>query len=537
MPVVDNPLLLSPNSVWRERRAFAYYFQNAAPSLCGLDVDFWRTVVPQLCRTEPAVWDAINSLSALFESPETPSQLVPQRQEYFHPLSQNHRDALAWYSRSVSVMRQRIERGDVDIIVGLVSCILFICIETVQGGMEASLQLYTQGVHLILALRAQIASGSVSAEKAALLEDTIVPIFLRLGAVALTISKIPVIDLLPHKGHGMAPHFATLRSAREEIVLLAAEIQIFERTCSEHMQLSPAGIPSDWEDKRVAFSVRLGNWHTGFVELIGGLPGIEAQSPQQIGTVALLVAHHEMLSIILETCLCPSPLQFDNYYLNFQSIVEQASIALDASARSDGTQPPFAFEIGVGLPVWFTCLRCREPRIRRKALDLLRRAPQVQGFYKCLSGVIIGEKIMALEETFGKALNAAQTADPKALDSQSESSNQLIEYRSSHHGGVTDVSSLDFHSLAASESQLHPVPMDRGNGAPEDIYIPAEARIIPMGIFQPQDGLPPGTMESDVMKWKQSPDQTLLRFLRHGREWTSGNWQMVYGYAPIDFRI
>ncbi|CEL09787.1 hypothetical protein ASPCAL12916 [Aspergillus calidoustus] len=32
--ILDLPISASPNTVWRERRAFAYYFQHAAPSIC-----------------------------------------------------------------------------------------------------------------------------------------------------------------------------------------------------------------------------------------------------------------------------------------------------------------------------------------------------------------------------------------------------------------------------------------------------------------------------------------------------------------------
>ncbi|KAA8651863.1 uncharacterized protein ATNIH1004_000761 [Aspergillus tanneri] len=215
--------------MWRERRAFAYYFQHAAPFVGGdLDVGFWSTIVPQVCRSEPAVWDAIISISALFESPEPWPKLFFPRLEDPRTLNQNHRDALSWYSRSVSAVRQRIKRGDVDIFVGLISCVLFICIECLQGASKEALQLYRQGVHLILALRTKIACGVVPAFKASLLEDTIVPIFVRLGAIAISVSAVPVRDLLRDTGHALTHKFVSLKTARETIVLLATEAQLFD---------------------------------------------------------------------------------------------------------------------------------------------------------------------------------------------------------------------------------------------------------------------------------------------------------------------
>lgn len=159
-----------------------------------MDVDFWRTVVPQVCRYEPAVWDAIITISALFERPQQCPDSVIQRHENSVSLTKNHQDALGWYSRSVSAVRQRIEQGSVDTFIGLISCVLFICIEAIQGNADGAMQLYHQGVQLIAALRPQIASAATN--KASLLEDTIIPLFIRLGTFALASGGAPVTALL-----------------------------------------------------------------------------------------------------------------------------------------------------------------------------------------------------------------------------------------------------------------------------------------------------------------------------------------------------
>lgn len=101
--------------------------------------------------------------------------------------------------------------------------------------------------------------------------------------------------------------------------------------------------------------------------------------------IALFWNCHETVFIILETCISPSRVLIDVYLPNFQTIVEQSSVALDAYTQPNGTQPAFTIGISVGLTIWYTCLRCHEAGIRRMALDLLRRAPQVQGVYKFTS--------------------------------------------------------------------------------------------------------------------------------------------------------
>lgn len=74
-----------------------------------------------------------------------------------------NRDTLVWYSRSVSVVCLRIVRGALEISVTLVSCILFVCIESLQSSLDTALQLNGQGLRLSVSLRAQMAGGVMPA--------------------------------------------------------------------------------------------------------------------------------------------------------------------------------------------------------------------------------------------------------------------------------------------------------------------------------------------------------------------------------------
>ncbi|KAE8153117.1 hypothetical protein BDV25DRAFT_149993 [Aspergillus avenaceus] len=485
--MLDSPLSLSPNTVWRERRSFAYYFQHAAPFVGGsLDVDFWRVIVPQVCRSEPAVWDAIIAISALFESPDPCPDLALERGREIRTLNQNHRDALTWYSRSVSAVRQRIERGDVDIFVGLVSCILFICIEALQGALAEAAQLYDQGIRLICALRAQTASGTVPAAKIAWLEDTIVPIFVYLGAIGYSIALVPVGSLLPCSDPAMALEFPSLKLARDIIILLAAEIQIFQRVCDDNFVQSHASqVSQDLKLRQMVLSAKLKKWHLAFINLKESLRKRNALTPQDIGTGALLFSYHETLFIMLGTCMSPSQITTDAYLPNFQNIVDQCGIALDATAQSDSTQPPFTFGISVGLPLWFTSLRCRDPRIRRAAVALLRRAPQVQGLYKCAAGVSLAETVMMLEEKDG---------------------------------------------IESSPNSLHPGTVETTPA----VFVPEEARLGPIGVIDLDNGIPPDMTDEEVHKWNQRGCRNFLRISRDQCDLASDTWQRVHEYILLD---
>jgi hypothetical protein len=53
-----------------ERQAFEYYYHRAGPAIAGvMDVSFWKGIVLQICLSEPAAWDAMITISLLYENP------------------------------------------------------------------------------------------------------------------------------------------------------------------------------------------------------------------------------------------------------------------------------------------------------------------------------------------------------------------------------------------------------------------------------------------------------------------------------------
>ncbi|RMJ24222.1 finger domain protein [Aspergillus sp. HF37] len=470
------------------------------------------------------------SISSLFESPEPYPRLVFLRRDHRRALNQNQQDALGWYSRSVSAVRQGIERGGVDAFVGLITCLLFICMEALLGSSDETLRLHNQGVRLILTLQAEDACGALSATKSALLKDTIVPLFVRLGTVSLNTGGL-MADLLRETECAPTQEFDSLKSAREAVIMLAAEVHLFESACEEDLLKSHADrISQELADRQQTLSARLQSWHIAFTNLMQSLCSKGALPPLQLSTGALLLTYYEMLSVMLAVCASPSRITTDACIQNFQNITEQSSIALSSSTQGDGTQPPFTFEISAGLPLWFTSVRCREPAIRRTALALLRRAHQVEGFYKRDDWAIFGERVMMLEETYEMVMNAAPSTTNLTPP---KSTNGYIEYQP-HRRGISDSSSpisMDSKFVA----NPYPSPAESETRTPAAELVPEEARIRPLGIFRPRDGYPPGATEEDIAKWGRSRDHLFLRFSRNECDQSSNTWKTIYGYVPVDF--
>lgn len=487
-----------PNSGQRERRAFEYYFQHTAQHLAGgMKVDFWTSVIPQICRSEPAVWDGMIAISTLFEYPNQSLDftLLRDPRRASDSLNQIQREALTWYSRSISSVHSQIERGTADPYIILVSCVLFICVETIQGRMEEALQLFKQGVTLIFNLRAQIARGCVSASKTALLERAIIPLFLRLASVSLTISGTEKSEIFAFVGSNLNSEFLSVEDARTSITVLSAEVLVFEREAHEHLRAIGPGstVNPEMSSKKEMLQHRLAKWHAAYTNFC------ENNNNNKNSAVIkdyepLLPIYHAALSIHLASCLNPLESIFDSQTAEFEKIIEQSRISLDTSRRPDGSQPPFSFEAGVGVPLFLTALKCREPRLRRSALQLLREAPQMQGLFKCTPSVLLAEAFMNLEEGYSMAI-------PRSAQSVSE--------------GLEDN-----------------ISVNRGAGTLPPV-IPEEARIHFYCVFRPSEWRPAGVNEEDIVKFGCSSYQLFLQFSRNHFDVQRQIWVQIFECIPF----
>jgi hypothetical protein len=127
------------------------------------------------------------------------------------------------------------------------------------------------------------------------------------------------------------------------------------------------------------------------------------------------MTYHASASIIVTGCLTQRQTVYDVHHADFLLIIKQASLALGVSTGPDGSQPPFTFDMGTGIPLAVTVVECRDPDPRRRALALLKQAPPMQGFFKCTPVALLAENLMKPEEGFTLALR--ETAKSRSTNS------------------------------------------------------------------------------------------------------------------------
>lgn len=172
------------------------FYHHCAVSLISSahDKDFWSKVPLQLAQTEPCVRRALITLGCLNRA-ETGS-LRHARLGLLNPAKQ--RDMLGHYNKAVKLLVQRISEPSYTPEIGLVCCLLFVCIESLRGNYDTAMSHYKSGLNILKQTRQSSAKGS-SCE---LIEETLTPIYARMLLSAIAFG-LPVcsafIDASVHK--------------------------------------------------------------------------------------------------------------------------------------------------------------------------------------------------------------------------------------------------------------------------------------------------------------------------------------------------
>lgn len=340
----------------------------------------------QFCRLEPVVWDAIISLSALYERPpvhETPpEQLINDPAAVKHCY---HHEALVWYSRSLSRLQQRINQGMADLTVALISCVLFIAIELLQGNRKAAQALYKQGAQMM------VSALSAPTPTIAALE----PIFRRIGTWVLIMNGVSDDECWDLNMAVPDESFVSIDEARNVLCGIVTEMKALNVDCKAYLRLtgdSRLHKAPELATRQQRLKSRLSQWYRLFTCLE------PVQDTSIDGATALLLMTYTGVLIESEAGINPDQSIYDSYEHEFARIVNWAPIAVAWTRSSDGKQPPLIFEMGVFLPLFITGFKCPIPQLRRRAIQYLRESPPAQGFFMSVPASHIVSIIVGLEE-------------------------------------------------------------------------------------------------------------------------------------------
>lgn len=361
----------------------------------------------------------------------------------------HHVLALQHYNRSMEKLRGQIASDDVSPTLAIVSCLLYIAIETIRDNIFAAGALLTHGAKMIRAF--SVRSLHLSKDLLQCFRPTVV----RLGVLAATYGYLEPLNIL---GTVLVPrpteHFTTVADARNALYEIMADAQqcLPHRpdhmsrvpSCAEDMEISAqpgASISANTTPERPVDDEALDqtpdfhlHWTVHGMDTGASRPPAEPSRDKQWNLKQRLTQWLALLKAISseeDETICnllmlyhvswitvsdwSSPLQesFDNYAHSFREIVRLARKYQEIKSSQRST---FSVETGAVGPLFYVATKCRIPSLRRNAISLMPRGTKKESVFCAKSTAEVAARIMAIEEEGLPILSPSSRARTLAID-------------------------------------------------------------------------------------------------------------------------
>jgi hypothetical protein len=389
IPPVQNQLIPTVGS-----SEVAFYHEKVAAKLSGhFDTSFWHTLIMQLSQSEPTVRHAVAAINAVHRDIESSKAANPSV-FYVPPNPQVLHESTA----AMRCLTRRINADPTSHHISLVACLLFTCVEFMCGSVDSAM------VHMMNGFRILDESLIKTSENVQFrstdqlaIEQYIVPVFSRLELVCLLFGHVlpPNMSVVERTSYPLS----SLGDARQRLCEVMKPSLRFIRVAGEKTH-STLVVDVDDQIRQLQLQRDLEEW----LDELNDFQSKMNSSEQVLNKDALniLRLHHRVTSIWLSVCLILEESVTDSYTAAFEEIIDLATSITSQSkvANSESHQEFFSFEMQIIPPLYYTAIKCRVPSIRRRAIDLLRAAPQQEGLWNAHIVRKVAEKTIEVEERY-----------------------------------------------------------------------------------------------------------------------------------------
>lgn len=373
-----------------------------------------------MAELEPCVRHALIALSHLDRTES--GSLKDARAGLTAPSKQ--KTLLLHYNKAVNSLVRRMSEPSYTPEIGLVSCILFICIEFLRGNYDTAFVHFNSGLKIISTHKSQ-KSSSIKGLGPSAIENSLMPMFNRMMATGLIYGVPPeqVLNTSDYPPKIQNRPFTSILEAQSSLHDIRNMAMIFIRNIG--LKLAKPG-PITEEDLRHQKGMPESHnaWHRAVEE-----PGTITEEDLQLQKDILEIHHawfralneferkttlskedaiivhslklnYHCVSIFTVCATQMNQSAYDQHLDGFKALINHARVVLNSMENTSSVSQAanFTFEVGIISYVYFTACRCRCPITRREAISLLERNPPREGLWDAQQHAVVAKRIVEIEE-------------------------------------------------------------------------------------------------------------------------------------------
>ncbi|KAJ5601063.1 hypothetical protein N7510_010597 [Penicillium lagena] len=417
-----------------ESTSFDFFRRQSAREIPGYFISsVWEQLILQLSHREPCILHAAVAVGAMHRlfGGQCPSLLAGSN--FLEPANPF---AIRQYVKSLNHLRSRLAGSPNDDscgVVALAACLLFICLEMLQGNRPTAVAHLRTGLRILSGLHVQFLKldprqGSISLELSSETEHTplgqLARVFTRLDYEATMFGEqTPVLALLPADNQlGIPKAFASVAEAKQSLDLLAnaafrfrgellrlaaleigdelTEMDLAVRHCLHHSRARTVNLchHPTLQEQQDNLVTNLARWSSAF-KALSIHPLYSYARP-----TLLLEIQHFYLHFLISTIRDTYEQSCDRFADTFKRIVRLSEKFNDGVAPSTYMQSPslpgltFTLESGIIPALYITSVKCRDRDIRRAAISLLQSTTCQEGMWEGALMARFMEEVAKLEE-------------------------------------------------------------------------------------------------------------------------------------------
>ncbi|KAJ5807799.1 hypothetical protein N7474_009068 [Penicillium riverlandense] len=517
-----------------ESTSFDFFRCQSAREIPGYFISsVWEQLVLQLSHREPCILHAAVAVGAMhrFSRGQCPSLLTGS-----NSLEPANAFAIRQYVKSLNHLRSRLAGSPNEScgVVALAACLLFICLEMLQGNRPAAVAHLRTGLRILSGLHVQFLKldprqGGICLELSSETEHNplgqLAIVFARLDYEATMFGEqTPVLALIPVDNKLSIPKaFASVAEAKQSLDLLAnsafrfrgellrlaalengdefSEMDLAVRHCLHYSKIRTVNLchHPTIQEQHDSVLTNLARWSSAF-KALSVHPLYSYARPTLLLEIQQFYLHF-LISTIRDTHEQPC----DRFVDTFKRIVSLSEKFVDGVAPSNYVQSSylpgltFTLESGIIPAMYITSVKCRDRAVRHAAISLLQSTTCQEGMWE---GALIArfmEGVAELEEKAAKNQTGKDAVTACDIPEQARF-NDVVVAASERPGCGRLVDAHDYNPTGAS-SAPSVIAQDRMTFIGTQKRLP-KARdpvqpsrgIIP-GMKQPQDALTSSTQQ------------------------------------------
>ena len=401
---LSQPLFSSRLGNTQECRFLAYYQERTAADLSyPFTMELWSQFILRIALVEPAIRHAVISLGALhetFQSSQANLESVSDfaRRQYGSAIQQLLKQPL---------VNPGTRNGNATG-VALVACILFACIECVEGHFRSAIAHIRSGWKIVHELVGENVVATLDpsipwAQLRSSFKHLETQLFEMQGdfeqsetpPCELHLLGTPALLRIP-------PIYQALEEAQEDLEEWYGQFGRY----LWHLRTSGPDERFKLSNQHVSFISSFHSWSVAFDTFRRKQDAGHMDDKIRQG-ILILCIWQKTLSVILTFDWDRSETHYDKSMPLFAGIIELAE-ALSDSQRGNAHAPVFVLCRGIVAPLYITGSRCRDPSIRRRVVSLLKHLNRREGPWESQLSARVVERIMDLEESMARSLMASE---------------------------------------------------------------------------------------------------------------------------------